>query len=151
MPKVRILLGTVDIGYRLPAYTRFIRSNAGLDVDVTSMVVYRPPNHHFRAEYDYEFDYFARPTLVRWCLTAWNFVRFAPRNDVFLFLSGETLLPRRLRRLELGLYRLLGKRVAMSFVGSDIRSEQFLRWRGRTTPVRPRPMPFRCQSLGSGN
>jgi hypothetical protein len=127
--RVRILLGTVDIGYRLPAYARLLRRKYGTDVDVTSVVIYRPPANHFEAAYDREYDYFAKPTLLRWCLSGWNFVRFASRNDAFLFLSGETLLPRRLRRLELWLYRLRGKHVAMGFVGSDIRSERFLRAR----------------------
>jgi hypothetical protein len=48
---------------------------------------------------------------------------------MFHFISGETLLPRRLRRFELMTYKLFGKRLIMHFVGSDIRSLDYSHWK----------------------
>jgi hypothetical protein len=51
------------------------------------------------------------------------------RYDIFHFISGETLLTRKLRRFELMTYKLFGKRIVMHFVGSDIRSPKYIYWK----------------------
>jgi hypothetical protein len=64
--------------------------------------------------------------VIRWLITACNFVVLLIANDVFFLLSGETLLTRRLRGLEFRMYRLLKRWVVISFVGADIRSFAYL-------------------------
>lgn len=51
--------------------------------------------------------------------------------DLDHFFSGETLLTRKLRRFEFRIYKLLGKRIIMHFVGSDIRSPEYLFWKDK--------------------
>ena len=54
------------------------------------------------------------------------FLRALFRYDIFHFLSGETILTRKLQGFELCVYKLLGKKVIMHFVGADIRSNNYL-------------------------
>jgi len=128
--KTRILFGTNDIGFRIGLYTKHIEERFGDQVLVHSYVTYKLPKHHYETQFTYEYaNLFAKPLLVRWFLTFYNFLRFFWKYDVFFFLSGETLLTRKLRPFEFRLYKLLGKRVVMSFVGADIRSPKYLQWK----------------------
>ncbi len=128
--KTKILFGTNDIGFRIGLYTKHLEERFGDQVLVHSYVTYKLPKHHYETQFTYEYEnLFSKPLLVRWFLTFYNFLRFFWRYDVFFFLSGETLLTRKLRPLEFRLYKLLGKRVVMSFVGADIRSPKYLQWK----------------------
>ncbi len=128
--KTKILFGTNDIGFRIGLYTKHLEERFGDQVLVHSYVTYKLPKHHYETHFTYEYaNLFAKPLLLRWFLTFYNFLRFFWKYDVFFFLSGETLLTRKLRPLEFRLYKLLGKRVVMSFVGADIRSPKYLQWK----------------------
>lgn len=128
--KTRILFGTNDIGFRIGLYTKHLKERYGDQVLVHSYVTYKLPKNHYETHFTYEYqNLFAKPVLIRWFLTFYNFLRFFWKYDVFFFLSGETLLTRKLRPLEFRLYRLLGKRIVMSFVGADIRSPKYLQWK----------------------
>jgi len=128
--KTRILFGTNDIGFRIGLYTKHLEERYGNQVLVHSYVTYKLPKHHYETQFTYEYaNLFTKPLLVRWFLTFYNFLRFFWKYDVFFFLSGETLLTRKLRPFEFRLYRLLGKRIVMSFVGADIRSPKYLQWK----------------------
>lgn len=128
--KTKILFGTNDIGFRIGLYTKHLEERFGDKVLVHSCVTYKLPKYHYETQFTYEYDnLFTKPVLVRWFLTLCNFLRFFWKYDVFFFLSGETLLTRKLRPLEFRLYKLFGKRIVMSFVGADIRSPNYLQWK----------------------
>lgn len=128
--KLKILFGTNDIGFRIGLYSKYLEEQFGSNVLVHSYVTYKLPKHHYETKFTYEYEnLFSKPILVRWFITFYNFLRFFWKYDVFFFLSGETLLTRKLRPLEFRLYKLLGKRIVMLFVGADIRSPKYLQWK----------------------
>lgn len=122
----RILFGPVDVGFRLQAYIELIRRERSEQAIARSAVVYRTPDTHYPACYDYEWDLFRWPAPIRWLVTFVHFVLMVGRYDTFFLMSGETLLTRRTRRLEFRIYRLLRRRLVISFVGADIRSSGYL-------------------------
>ncbi|PKP05221.1 MAG: hypothetical protein CVU11_00755 [Bacteroidetes bacterium HGW-Bacteroidetes-6] len=127
---LRVLFGTNDIGFRIGLYSKFLQKQYGDKILVHSYVTYKLPKHHYETHFTYEYNnLFAKPVFVRWFLTFYNFLRFFGKYDMFFFFSGETLLTRKLRPLEFRLYKLLGKRIVMSFVGADIRSPKYLQWK----------------------
>lgn len=130
MKRKRILFGTVDIGFRIELYQKFIKNNYK-ELDAESVNIFVLPEKHYKTNFTYEFSYFDKSRIRRYFLTFKNFLRFFNKYDIFHFLSGETLLTRKLRPLEFRLYKLLGKRIVLNFVGSDIRSEFYLYWKDK--------------------
>ena len=127
--KKRILFGAVDIGYRIELYSKFIQKHYSEEMNPESLVIHLLSKEHYELSYTYQFHYHGRSFLYRWSRSILNFIRCLFRYDIFHFFSGETLLTRKLRRAELMIYKLLGKRVIMHFVGSDIRSLVFEAWK----------------------
>lgn len=122
----RILFASVDIGYRIELYSSFIQKNLSADYKAESMVRFKVPDEHYRMNYTRVFDVRNHSRLHAYVYFVLFFIKALFRYDVFHFISGETLLTRRLRRLEFRIYKLLGKRIIMHFVGSDIRNPELL-------------------------
>ena len=127
--KKKILFGAVDIGHRIEVYSSFIQKYYPDKLKPESLVVFLLPKEHYKMEYTYQYHFFGRSALYRWSRSLVNFIFCLFRFDIFHFLSGETLLTRKLRRFELMIYKLLGKKIIMQFVGSDIRSTDYIKWK----------------------
>lgn len=129
--KKRILFAAVDIGYRIEPYSSFIDKNYANVLKAESFSKYILPEEHYKTSYTYTCPINkTHPVLLyMYCFFFFLFSLF--RYDIFHFLSGETLLTRKLRRFELAIYKMLGKRVIMHFVGSDIRNPEYLKWKER--------------------
>lgn len=125
----KILFAAVDIGYRIELYSNYIREHLSEELEAESLSIYVLPTKHYKTSYTYEFHYHERSRLYRWVRSMMNFCSCLFRYDIFHFISGETLLTRKLRPFELAVYKLFGKRVVMQFVGADIRSPEYLRWK----------------------
>jgi hypothetical protein len=125
----KILFAAVDVGYRVELYTKFIHSYYADQLDPESLTTFVLPKQHYKTNYTYEFHYHTKPIIYRWYRSFLNFIFCLFRYDIFHFISGETLLTRKLRPLELRIYKLFGKRIVMHFVGSDIRSPQYIYWK----------------------
>jgi hypothetical protein len=123
---LKIFLGPVDIGFRLAAYKDFLQKHGSDIAKITTAVIFKLPESHFRTRYDFADDYFKGPGLFRYLKIIRDFPRFLFSHNLFFFLSGETLTTRSLRKFEFWLMRMLGKKIIMSFVGSDIRNEDWL-------------------------
>ncbi|MCA0431404.1 MAG: hypothetical protein LCH32_12965 [Bacteroidetes bacterium] len=126
MTKKRILFGAVDIGYRIKTYSDFIHANYGQLAEAESISKYVLPKSHYSTSYTFEFPINKISSLKMYWKTFWFFIKALFRYDVFHFLSGETILTWKLRKTELIIYKLFRKKVIMHFVGSDIRSEEYL-------------------------
>lgn len=129
MSKKRILFGAVDIGYRIELYSKFIKENYNNELIAESFSKYVLPKEHYKTNYTYTCEIYNRSKLYVYFYLFSFFVFALFRYDIFHFLSGETILTRKLRTFELFIYKLLGKRVIMHFVGADIRSGKFLEWK----------------------
>lgn len=127
--KKRILFGAVDIGYRIEHYSKFIRENFSDQLVAESFSKFVLPSSHYKTSYTYTCRIDKRSRLYLYIYSFSFFIFSLFRYDIFHFISGETILTRKLRRIELFIYKLLGKRVIMHFVGSDIRSEEFIYWK----------------------
>ncbi|MBL1280570.1 MAG: hypothetical protein COA33_009870 [Fluviicola sp.] len=125
--KTRILFAAVDIGYRIPHYTRFLEENYGDRVKVESFSKYVLPKEHYKISFTYECPVDKWSPIRVYIYSSFFFLRALFKYDVFHFFSGETILTRKLRRFELMIYKLLKKKVIMHFVGSDIRSNDYLK------------------------
>jgi hypothetical protein len=121
-----ILFAAVDIGYRIEHYTKFIDNYFSDKLKAESFSKYVLPESHYKTKYTYTCSIDKTPTLFLYIYSFFFFLYSLYRFDIFHFFSGETILTRKLRRFELKIYKLLGKRVVMHFVGSDIRSEEYL-------------------------
>ena len=127
--KKRLLFAAVDVGYRIENFTKFLKENFADKITTESFVKYQTPNSHYKAVYDYVIDYYKTNRIYRSFAYFFFFLKSLFRYDVFYFISGETILSRSLRRFELAVYKLFGKRIVFNFVGSDIRSEKYLKWK----------------------
>jgi hypothetical protein len=125
--KKRLLFGAVDIGYRINHYSEFIKTEFGDELISESFSKYKLPESHYDTSYTYTCETDKKSTFYVYCYTTLFFIRALFRYQVLHFFSGETILPWKLRRFELSCYRLLGKKVIMHFVGSDIRNEHYLK------------------------
>jgi len=124
--KKRILFAAVDVGFRIEHYSKFIAKEFNEELEAESFSKYIVPTTHFETSYTYSCPIDKTHPLKLYAYCSWFFIRALFRYDVFHFISGETILTRKLRRFELMTYRLFGKKVIMHFVGSDIRSEIYL-------------------------
>jgi len=127
LKKKKILFGAVDIGWRIEHYSKFIAKEFPDSLEADSFVKFKLPEAHYKTSYTYHLQYHKYPKLIQWIWSFGFFIFALFRYDIFYFLSGETLLTRKLLPFELKLYRLLGKRIVMHFVGSDIRSPKYLK------------------------
>ncbi len=126
MKKRRILFAAVDIGYRIELYTKFIESHLLDKLQAESFSKYVLPASHYKTKYTYVCPIDKTHPFLLYIYSFFFFIYGLFRFDIFHFISGETILTRKLRGVELKVYKLLGKRVIMHFVGSDIRSEEYL-------------------------
>src|SRR5215207_1498860 len=94
----RMLFAAVDIGYRIELYTKFIRKFFSTQLKTESLTISLLPKAHYSTSYDYEFHFEGKNFLYRWSTSLINFIRGLFKYDSFYFMSGETLLTRRLRR-----------------------------------------------------
>lgn len=125
----RLLFAAVDIGWRIPYYTDFLKDSLGDQLEVESFVKYKVPDKQYKASYTYHFNFPSYPAPMQWIIAFGMFVFALLKYSHFYFFSGETLLTRRLRSFELKVYKLLGKKVIFHFVGSDIRDPNYLKWK----------------------
>lgn len=125
--KKRLLFGAVDIGYRINHYSEFIKAEFGDELIAESFSKYKLPEAHYDTSYTYTCEIRKKSALYVYCYTSLFFIRALFRYQVLHFFSGETILPWKLRGFELACYKLLGKKIIMHFVGSDIRSEDYLK------------------------
>ncbi len=125
--KKRLLFGAVDIGYRINHYSEFIKTELNDELIAESFSKYKLPDSHYATDYTYTCEVQKRSALYVYCYTTAFFIRALFRYHIFHFISGETILPWKLRGFELACYKLLGKKIIMHFVGSDIRSEEYLK------------------------
>ena len=131
MRKKRILFGAVDIGYRIQHYSKFIKSNLNDKLEVESFSKYVLPKEHYETEYTYSCPIDKTHPWLLYMYSFGFFIFSLFRYDIFHFLSGETILTRKLRRFEFKMYKLFGKRIIMHFVGADIRSVPYLDWKSK--------------------
>jgi hypothetical protein len=129
MKKKRILFAAVDVGYRMGLYSKFINDNYSNQIHAESLSTYISPKNHYKTKYTHEYPFHSKSSIYRWYRSFLNFFLALFRYDIFHFISGETLLTRKVRRLELMIYKLFGKRIIMHFVGSDIRNEDYIKWK----------------------
>ncbi len=129
--KKRLLFGAVDIGWRIELYSKWIEQHLGDRIEAESFVKHKVSHTQYPTSYTYEVQYSDHVRPVQWTHALLFFLLALSRFDIFHFFSGETLLTRRLRRIELRLYRLFGKRVIVHFVGTDIRNPEYVIWKDR--------------------
>lgn len=129
MKKKRILFGAVDIGYRIEYYSKYIKSNLSDRLTAESFSKYVLPETHYKTQYTYICPIDKTHPYLLYTYTFFFFLFSLFRYDILHFLSGETILTRKLRPVELWIYKLLGKKVIMHFVGADIRSPLYLDWK----------------------
>lgn len=129
MKKKRILFAAVDVGYRMSLYSKFINDNYSEKSYAETLSTYISPKNHYQTTYTYEYPFHSKSNIYRWYRSSLNFFLALFRYDVFHFISGETLLTRKVRRFELMMYKLLRKRIIMHFVGSDIRNPDYILWK----------------------
>lgn len=122
----RILFGTVDIGWRIESYSNFLSTKFGDKIKIESFVKHKVAASQYKTSYNYHIQYINYPVFLQWLFSIGFFFFALFRYDTFYFFSGETILTRKLRRLEFKIYRLLQKEVIMHFVGSDIRDPNYL-------------------------
>ncbi len=127
--KAKVLFGAVDIGWRIEQYSQFLKNRYGEKIQISSFVKHKVNTSQYKTAYDFHVQYENINPVLRW-LHSFGFFIFALfRFNTFYFFSGETLLTRKLRPIEFKIYQLLGKRIIMHFVGSDIRDPHFLFWK----------------------
>ncbi len=126
-----MLFGAVDIGWRIELYSKWIEQHLRDQITVESFVKHKVSDAQYPTSYTYEVQYSDHVAPVQWTHALLFFVLALWRFQILHFFSGETLLTRKLRRLELRLYRLLGKRVIVHFVGTDIRNPEYVIWKDR--------------------
>ncbi|MFN8153654.1 MAG: hypothetical protein U0Y08_05110 [Bacteroidia bacterium] len=127
--KKRILFAAVDIGFRIELYSKFISQYLSDEFTAESFTKFKLAETHYKTNYTHVCEVSRHSALYVYLYTFCFFVYSLFRYDVFHFFSGETILTRKLRRFEFMVYRLLGKRLVMHFVGSDVRNPQFLFWK----------------------
>lgn len=129
--KKRILFAAVDTGYRIEHYSKFIQKQYSDKLIAESFSKFVLDPAHYKSSYTYTCPVDKIHPLRKYIHCAAFFIFSLFRYDIFHFIAGETILTRKLRRFELATYKLLGKRVVMQFVGSDLRSEQFIYWKDK--------------------
>ena len=127
--KKKILFGAVDIGWRIEHYSKFINENLSDTLEPYSVVYYKLPANQYKTSYNFEYNLNSKNKISNWFIRFIFFLKALFKFDIFYFLSGETLLTRKLRSFELKIYKILNKQVYFHFVGSDIRSPKYIDWK----------------------
>ena len=127
--KHTILFAAVDIGWRIEQYKSFLEQIFGDHVYIKSFVKHKVSTQQYQTNYDYEFQFVKYPKIIQWLIAFVFFFYALFKFNTFYFFSGETILTRKLRRLEFKIYRFFNKKVIMHFVGSDIRDPNYLYWK----------------------
>jgi hypothetical protein len=127
--KKKILFGAVDIGWRIEHYSKFIREHYSEQIEATSFVKYYVPKKHFETHYTYMYNFREKNAIYGWIVSFYIFIISLFKFNIFHFFSGETLLTRKLRKFEFIIYKILGKKIIMHFVGTDIRSVDYILWK----------------------
>lgn len=128
--KIKLLFASVDIGWRISLYHKFLMQKKGVN-RIKSFVKYKVPSKQYQTNYDYQIQYSRYPTFIQWIISFAFFTFALFKFNTFYFFSGETILTRRLRMLEFRIYKLLRKRIIMHFVGTDIRNLEHLKWKNQ--------------------
>lgn len=129
MKQKRILFAAVDIGFRIELYTKFINTRYAGQLKAESFTKFKLAESHYKTNYTHICEVGKHGKLYVYTYTFLFFIYSLFRYDIFHFFSGETILTRKLRRFEFIVYKLLGKRIIMHFVGSDIRNPEYLFWK----------------------
>jgi hypothetical protein len=129
MRKKRILFAAVDIGYRIENYTKFIDTYLSDRLIAESFSKYILPETHYKTKYTYTCPIDKTHPVKLYLYSFYFFIFSLFRYDVFHFISGETILTRKLRRFEFLVYKFFGKKIIMHFVGADIRSARYSEWK----------------------
>ncbi len=135
---IRILFGAVDVGWRIDLYSRFIQNKLP-HFTSTSFVKYQVDSSQYKTKYDYAIHYKNFPSFVQWLISFLFLLYLTFTHDIIHLFSGENLLTRKTRRLEFILYKALGKRLILHFVGSDIRNPAYIKWLNSSSPGKPAP------------
>jgi hypothetical protein len=128
MSTIKILFAAIDIGWRMDTYSKFLKTNEQ-NIRIKTFVKNKISKKQYDTNYDFEENFAKIPNYLQWIKSFFYFLKFLFSTNVFYFFSGETILTRKLRRFEFYVYRLLGKKIIMHFVGSDIRDYNFLYWK----------------------
>ena len=127
--KRKILFAAVDIGWRIEHYCKFIQERFPNELDAYSFVKYYLPKKHYDTNYTYMYNFQEKSTFYGWFVSFYFFIVSLFKYDIYHFFSGETLLTRKLRRFEFFIYKLLGKKIILHFVGTDIRCIDYVLWK----------------------
>ena len=131
MRKKKILFAAVDIGYRIELYTKFIEENLADKLKAESFSKYVLPEKHYKTHYTYTCPINKTHPIILYLYCFCFFIYSLFRYDIYHFISGETLLTRKLRPFEMYIYKLFRKKIIMQFVGADIRSFKYLEWKDK--------------------
>ena len=129
MRQVKILFAAVDIGWRIEHYSAFLKVNFGKKVISQSFVKYAVNKKQYRTKYTYNIQFSDLHPISQYFASISFFLFALIKYNTFYFLSGETILTRKLRHIEFKIYKLLNKKVIMHFVGSDIRDPNYVIWK----------------------
>lgn len=129
MSRKRILFAAVDIGFRIELYTKFINTHLSQELCAESFTKFKLAESHYKTSYTYKCEVGRHSAFYVYVYIFVFFIYSLFRYDIFHFLSGETILTRKLRPFEFFIYKMLGKRVVMHFVGSDVRNPEYLYWK----------------------
>lgn len=124
-----ILFAAVDTNYRIANYCKFINEQLATQLVAESFSKYILPASHYKTSYTHTCLMYEWSAVRTYIYCASFFIYSLFKYDIFHFIAGETILTRKLRKLELSIYKLLGKRVIMEFVGADIRSLHYTDWK----------------------
>lgn len=127
--KKKLLFGAVDTNWRIHHYTKYLNLVYQDKLKIHSFVKYIPPKEHYHAQYTYAFQYNKLSRLNQWLISFYFFILTLFRYDILYFIAGETLLTRKLLKWELKWYKKRRKKIIMHFVGSDIRSEEYIKYK----------------------
>ena len=135
---MKILLGTVDVGYRINTYKKIAEKIR--DVKVYGVVKYKPKKSQEELIYDHEILLIGKSKLKRVFGHLYLFIRFGFTTKVFHFISGETLLPNNWRVFEYSVYKVFGKKIITHFVGNDIRPINYLEYKANQLATLQKPI-----------
>jgi len=124
----RLLFCALDIGGRIELYTKFLNNHYNNRIISESFVKFKLPEKHYKTDYKYHFQFKNYYSAVQWVISFCFFIYAIFKYAIFYIISGENILTRKLLWTELFIYKLLGKKIVMHFVGADIRNPEYLIW-----------------------
>ena len=127
--KKKILIGAVDVGWRIDSYKKLIEKELRNTHEVISYSKFKLPEAHYKTDFDFAFQQADKSKFGSYLLSFVYFIKFLFIVDIFHFISGETLLTRKLRLFEFFILKLFTKKIIMHVVGTDIRSVESILWK----------------------